>query len=73
MTEIEKKFRLKKLIKLWEDLGNICINDKDEIEQSFLHFKKGTFREDIWHWFDNELEKVSEYTLFDLMYHKIKY
>ncbi|KKL19014.1 hypothetical protein LCGC14_2469700 [marine sediment metagenome] len=42
----------KKLSKLWDDLGNISVNDNDCIEQDFLHFKKGTNKLDIWHWFD---------------------
>ena len=37
---------------LWEQFGEIPINDCDEIEKPFLHFPAGTYRFDIWHWFD---------------------
>lgn len=38
---------------LWETLEDIPMNPETEcIEESWLHFKKGTFREDIWHWFE---------------------
>ena len=37
---------------LWEQFGEIPINDWDEIEKPFLHFPAGTYRFDIWHWFD---------------------
>jgi hypothetical protein len=68
---------LKELIELWDKLGEIPINKKEEIELDFqtseISFKKGTDRYDIWHWFDEELEWIApQYTLEDLMYHKIK-
>ena len=37
---------------LWKQFGEIPINDRDEIEKPFLHFPAGTYRFDIWHWFD---------------------
>jgi hypothetical protein len=40
-------------ITLWEVLGDIPINDREEIEKPFLHFKIGTPRENIWHWFES--------------------
>lgn len=40
--------------KLWAELGNIPINNDDEIEERFLHFDIGTPKEDIWHWFEDE-------------------
>ena len=68
---------LKKLIKLWEELGDIPINNKDEIQKTFqtpkLAFTRGVNRFDIWHWFDNQLEYLApQYTINDLMFHKIK-
>lgn len=37
---------------LWEQLGDIPINDNDEIDEKFLDFPKGTDRFEIWHWFE---------------------
>ncbi len=48
---------LDKLKKLWEELGDIPINDEGEIDVPFLDFEKGTPREDIWHWFEEENDK----------------
>lgn len=39
--------------KLWAQLGNIPINEAEEIELPFLHFEAGTHRETIWHWFED--------------------
>jgi len=40
------------LLSLWHDFSDIPINDWDEIEKPFLHFPAGTYRFEIWHWFD---------------------
>jgi len=51
--------------KLWLRLGDIPINEDEEIEQRFLHFGVGTHREEIWHWFEGKFDlSVAE----DLMY-----
>ena len=42
------------LQELWNKLGNIPINENDEIEEQFLHFAIGTDKLDIWHWFDDQ-------------------
>lgn len=44
------------LEKMWEELGEIPINEKEEIELKFLSFPVGTHREDIWLWFDEQYE-----------------
>lgn len=41
------------LLDLWHDFADIPINDWDEIETPFLHFPAGTYRFDVWHWFDD--------------------
>jgi len=64
--------RLKFLVKQWQLFENICIDDNEHIDTDWLYWKKGTSRYDIWHWFDDELGKVSNYLLVDLMYNKIK-
>ena len=51
---MEKKYTDNELEKLWCNLSNISINEDEEIEESFLFFDKGTLREDIWKWFDEE-------------------
>jgi hypothetical protein len=48
------KFTDIELEKLWGDLGDIPIDEAECIELPFLHFPVGTYREDIWHWFDEE-------------------
>ena len=40
------------LLSLWRDFSDVPINDWDEIEQPFMHFQAGTYRFDVWHWFD---------------------
>ena len=56
---------LRKAKALWEELGNIPINNNSEIEERFLHFDIGTFNEDIWHWFEDEFDLS---IVDDLMY-----
>lgn len=38
---------------LWECLGDIPIDDNDQITEPFLRFPAGTCRFDIWHWFES--------------------
>ena len=38
---------------LWLELGDVPINDNEEIETPFLHLPINTHREDIWHWFED--------------------
>ena len=45
---------LKEAKKLWEELGDIPINDDEEIDIKWNKFPKGTNREHIWHWFEEE-------------------
>lgn len=42
--------------KLWELLGNVPVNEDDEIEEPFLHFGIGTDREEIWSWFEETFD-----------------
>lgn len=37
---------------LWDKLGNIPVNEDEEIEEPFEHFEVGTHREEIWSWFE---------------------
>ena len=43
----------------WEELGAITIDDEEQIESDFeisdvIMFEKGTERNEIWSWFDEE-------------------
>lgn len=46
------KRTLKELQELWDKLGDIPVNNDDEIEEDFLNFPAGTSKFDVWHWFD---------------------
>lgn len=45
------------LKRMWEEFEAIPINLADEIEVDFYSWEKGTYRFDIWHWFDEKLPK----------------
>ncbi len=38
---------------IWDDLGNIPVDDDGCIEEDWREFDKGTDRQDIWHWFES--------------------
>ena len=38
--------------RLWAILGDIPINENEEIEEPFEHFSEGEDRLNIWHWFE---------------------
>lgn len=46
---------IERLEKMWNEFANIPINNDDEILEDFYDWEKGTYRFDIWHWFDEEL------------------
>ena len=49
LTEYQKT----KAKKLWMEFDDIPINpETEEIEVDWNGFSAGTFREDIWHWFE---------------------
>ncbi|WP_336129443.1 hypothetical protein [Mesoflavibacter sp. CH_XMU1422-2] len=49
---------------MWEEFSNIPIDLNDEIDEDFYHWEKGTYRFDIWHWFDEKLPNgIAEWTL----------
>lgn len=41
-----------KLEFLWEEFGDVLIDDDECILDDFLGFEYGTHREEVWHWFD---------------------
>lgn len=38
----------------WQELGDIPVDEDDNIDCDFLHFKKGASKIDIWLWFESE-------------------
>lgn len=49
------KKRLKEAKRLWAELEDVPFNGETEcLEAPFLHFPVGTYKEDIWHWFEEE-------------------
>lgn len=49
---------------MWEEFADIPTNLDDEIELDFHWWEKGTYRFDIWHWFDEKLPKgIAEYVI----------
>lgn len=39
---------------LWVQLENVCIDDDDCIDSDFHIWEKGTDRQEIWHWFEEQ-------------------
>lgn len=39
---------------LWGELSDVPVDEQDCLDQRFLHFAKGTSREDVWHWFEEQ-------------------
>ena len=45
-------------------VGNIIFYNEDEIENNFYCWEKGTYRFDVWHWFDEKLPNgIAEWTV----------
>lgn len=51
---------------LWEEFGEVAINDKDEILTDWHGFKKGTDRFEIWSWFEEEFNVSVAMDLMEL-------
>lgn len=47
---------IQELEKMWLAFGDIPTNSDDEIEVDFFCWEKGTYRFDIWQWFDEKLQ-----------------
>lgn len=50
----KENLSFEKLKNMWSELGDICINENDCIEEDFYWWKSGTDRYEIWHWFDEQ-------------------
>lgn len=53
-SEIELEFTTQdELVEaMWQTLEDVNIDEEECIEQNWFIFPKGTYRETIWHWFD---------------------
>ena len=60
---------LKAAKNLWDNLGDIPVNENEEIDKPFLHFSMETSIYTIWHWFE-ETYNLSVHD--DLMFFKNK-
>lgn len=56
LTKAEEKAELTGLDykTLWEELGDVPVDENENIDVDWRQFPKGTFRVDIWHWFEEE-------------------
>lgn len=65
--ELQK--RLDKLVeKVWEGLEDIPFYEKESIQyidEDYFEFKKGTEKEEIWHWFDENHSKGIHFLLYE--------
>lgn len=52
----EKEYTQEEISELWDDFGDIPVNEDEEIEEDFHIWKAGTDKYDIWHWFDAKFE-----------------
>jgi hypothetical protein len=39
---------------IWQKLGNVTINENEEIDIPFMQFPIGTHRQEIWLWFEEK-------------------
>lgn len=59
---------MKEIKELWDEFGDVPMDPKTEyIEADWHGFPKGTFREEIWMWF----EETFGVSVADLMYGRI--
>lgn len=56
ILEIDENNR-EDIIRLWELLGDIPVDEEDQIDEDFYLWEKGTDKFEIWHWFDEHLEE----------------
>ena len=45
------------LAELWDEFGDVTLNDEEQINSSFYIWPAGTDKEVIWHWFDRSHSK----------------
>lgn len=52
-------YQLSDLIIAWRLLGDVPVNEDDELEEAFFHFEAGTDRSDVWAWFESKNPEFS--------------
>lgn len=52
LEEIEMPLSQEDLVLLWQDFGDVHINSDDEIAEDWKLWERGTPKNDIWHYFD---------------------
>ena len=58
--------KAKKVVEeLWLELGNVIVNEDDEIEQDWKHFPAGTDKFTIWHWIEETYDVSIAVDLFN--------
>lgn len=63
---MDKKYSDEQLEEMWLNLGDISIDEDENIDDDFMFWGKGTFREDIWCWFDEKHSKGVVWLMYDL-------
>ena len=51
------KYNDTELENLWKFLEDIPMNENEQLEEDWFIFPKGTDKEEIWHWFDEQYSK----------------
>jgi len=51
--------------KLWEELGDVPVDEDDDLEEDWKHFPAGTNKFEVWQWFE---DKFNVSVAKDLMY-----
>src|SRR3989344_4987293 len=41
---------------LWSILGDVPVNEDDELDDNFLLFEKGSDKFEVWHWFEDKFD-----------------
>ena len=61
-----KNIKCQEIFNLWNEFGDVPMNDNEEIETDWNIFKAGTNKYDIWHWFEDKFN----IRVVDLLYHE---
>ncbi len=46
--------RLLALYELWDQFSDVPVTEDGCLDETFCHFRKGTDREVVWHWFEEQ-------------------
>lgn len=52
--DFSTNLRLKLVEQLWEELGDVCIDNEGHIDSDWRGYERGTHREEIWHDFEDD-------------------